>query len=198
MKNWTGNQKSIFSTLGASSHSEGERQKHDYYATNPIAIDLLFKEEVFSFDIWEPACGEGHLSKRMLDFGSYTGMNVYSSDLIDRGFGDVKDFLSIDNVEWNGDIITNPPYKYAQNFIEKSIQIIPEGNKIAMFLKIQFLEGKKRKHLFKKYPPKTIYISSSRIECGMNGIFKGTSAVAYAWYIWEKGYQGDTIIKWIN
>ena len=104
---------------------------------------------------------------------------------------------------FDGDIITNPPYKYAQEFIEKAIELIPIGNKIAMFLKIQFLEGKKRKKLFKKYPPKVIYVSSSRLLCAKNGEFEkmrqgGGSAVAYAWFIWEKGYKGDTIINWIN
>ncbi len=72
-----------------------------------------------------------------------------------------EDFLSIDNLEWNGDIITNPPYKYAQEFIEKALQIIPEGNKVAMFLKVQFLEGKGRKKLFLSQPPKTVYVSNS-------------------------------------
>ena len=199
-RNWTGNSKSVFSTLGASSHTKEERQREDYYATDPKALDLLFKEELFDINIWEPACGEGHLSKRMTEF--YL-MNVYSSDLIDRGYGEVRDFLSIENLEWNGDIITNPPYKYAQEFIEKSMQIIPEGNKIAMFLKLQFLEGKKRKQMFRIHPPKTIYVSSSRIQCAKNAEFArmkkgGGSAIAYCWYVWEKGYKGDTIIKWIN
>ena len=67
-----------------------------------------------------------------------------------------------------------------------------------MFLKLQFLEGKERKKLFLSQPPKTVYVSSSRIECGMNGEFKKTSAVAYCWYIWEKGYKGATEIKWFN
>ena len=80
---------------------------------------------------------------------------------------------------------------------------IQEGKNVAMFLKIQFLEGNKRKELFKKYPPKCIYVSSSRILCAKNGDFEGMkksggSAVAYAWYEWEKGYTGDTIIKWVN
>ena len=83
------------------------------------------------------------------------------------------------------------------------MQIIPEGNKIAMFLKLQFLEGKKRKQMFRIYPPKTIYVSSSRIQCAKNAEFErmkkgGGSAIAYCWYVWEKGYKGDTIIKWIN
>ena len=72
-----------------------------------------------------------------------------------------------------------------------------------MFLKVTFLEGKRRKDLFRQHPPKTIYVSSSRINCAKNGKFEdlretGGSAVAYAWYVWQKGYKGATIIKWIN
>lgn len=72
-----------------------------------------------------------------------------------------------------------------------------------MFLKLQFLEGKERRKLYDEYPPKVVYVSSSRILCAKNGDFEkmvegGGSAVAYAWFVWEKGYKGDTIIKWIN
>ena len=104
---------------------------------------------------------------------------------------------------WHGDIITNPPYKFAQEFIEKSLSIIPTGNKVAMFLKLQFMEGKARKKLFKANPPKTIYVSSSRLLCAKNADFEGMikgggSAVAYAWYVWEKGFSGKTTVEWIN
>ena len=69
-----------------------------------------------------------------------------------------------------------------------------------MFLKIQFLEGKARRELFRQHPPKVVYVSSSRLLCAPNGDFTNTngSAVAYAWFVWEKGFKGDTIIKWIN
>lgn len=106
------------------------------------------------------------------------------------------DFLKQTEV-FDGDIITNPPYKYAQEFIEKALELVPEGHKVCMFLKVQFLEGKGRRKLFEKYPPKRVWVSSSRIPCGRNGNFE-PSAVAYAWYVWEKGYKGDTIIKWFN
>lgn len=97
----------------------------------------------------------------------------------------------MENQQWDGDIITNPPYKYALDFIYKALQIIPDGHKVAMFLKVQFLEGKERKHLFKNFPPKVVYISSSRILCAKNADFKrmrenGGSAVAYAWFVWGK------------
>lgn len=91
----------------------------------------------------------------------------------------------------------------AVQFIEKAMESVTEGNKVIMFLKIQFLEGKSRKKLFEKYPPKTVWVSSSRITCAKNGDFEymkanGGSAVAYGFYVWEKGYKGDTILKWFN
>lgn len=108
-----------------------------------------------------------------------------------------------DNIGGGGDIATNPPYKYAQEFIEKALSIVDDGHYVCMFLKVTFLEGKRRKDLFRQHPPKTIYVSSSRINCAKNGKFEdlretGGSAVAYAWYVWQKGYKGATIIKWIN
>lgn len=198
-KDWTGNSNSIYKTLGASSHTDKERQGEDFYATDPIAAELLLQLEEFSENIWECSCGEGHLSKVF----EKNGYKVKSTDLIDRGYGESGvDFLEYTE-KWNGDIITNPPYKFAKEFIEKGMELITDGNRIVMFLKIQFLEGKARKILFKKYPPKTIWVSSSRITCAKNADFDGMkasggSAVAYAWYIWEKGFSGTTEIKWFN
>lgn len=99
------------------------------------------------------------------------------------------------------DIITNPPYSKAQEFVEHAIEISADGAKIAMFLKIQFLEGKARRKLFDRYPPKTIYVSSGRLRCAMNGDFERyakSNAICYAWYVWVKGYTDETVIKWIN
>ena len=196
MKDWKGNKASVFKTLGASNHCDHERQREDCYATEPKAAEWLCRLETFSKRILEPSCGEGHLSKVL----SANGYDVTSRDLIDRGYGDVADFLSIDNTEWNGDIVTNPPYRYAQEFVEKALSIIPDGRKVAMFLKLTFLEGKARKRLFEVFPPCRIWVSSSRLKCALNGDFEamGSSAAAYAWFIWEKGYKGDTIIKWFN
>lgn len=112
------------------------------------------------------------------------------------------DFLSSDEV-FNGDIVTNPPYKYAKEFVEHAIQCVPSGHRVAMFLKIQFLEGKSRRELFDRYPPKLIYVATGRINCCKNGDFSreqrsNNSAQAYAWFIWEKGYTGEPIVRWFN
>lgn len=200
MNEWRGNKNSVFKTLGASNHTDKERQSQDYYVTDPIAAELLLKQEEFLTDIWECASGENHLA----DVFKKHGYRVRTSDIVKRTpTTEEYDFLSMDNTSWHGDIITNPPYKLATEFIYKALSILREGNKVAMFLKVQFMEGKERKRLFTNFPPKVIYISSSRIMCTKNGEFEkmkqgGGSAVAYAWYVWEKGYKGQTTIKWIN
>lgn len=148
-KDWIGGSASTFKTIGASNHCDHERQAEDYYATEPAATDWLCKLEKFDGPILEPSCGEGHISRQLIA----AGYDVTSRDLVDRGYGEVADFLSIDMQEWNGNIVTNPPYKYAQEFVEKSLRIIPEGKKVAMFLKLTFLEGKGRKQLFANTPP---------------------------------------------
>lgn len=201
-KDWTGNSNSIYKTLGASNHTVKEREQHDYYATEPKALELLLEKEDFSDWVWECACGEGHLSE-VLKAHSYV---VKSSDIVDRGYPgtEVIDFLKVSKGDVKNDvsrdIITNPPYKYAKEFIEKALDISMDSTKIAMFLKVQFLEGKARKELFEKYPPKKIYISSSRLLCAKNGEFEKDSsrAVAYAWFIWEKGYKGEPVVRWFN
>lgn len=196
MKDWTGNKASVFKTIGASNHADHERAHDDYYATEPKATKWLLQLETFNRTILEPACGEGHISKELIRGGKV----VVSRDLVDRGFGEVADFLSEDNLHWDGDIITNPPYRYAQEFVEKALSIIPEGNKVAMFLKLTFLEGKARRELFRTAPPIRIWVSSSRLKCAMNGDFDGIggSATAYAWFVWIKGFKGHPTIHWFN
>lgn len=193
-KDWTGNKATTFAILGASNHSKLTREVNDYYATDPKAVQLLLEKEKFSSNLLEPSCGEGHIAKVLLKHGHA----VTSSDLIDRGFGDVQDFFEIE--KFNGDVITNPPYKIALDFVKHSLEIIPDGNKVAMFLKIQFLESKSRRIFFDEFPPKNIYVASSRLICAMNGEFDKykSSAACYAWFIWEKGYTGKPEIDWIN
>lgn len=196
MKDWVGNKKSTFTALGASNHTNYEREMNDYYASEPRIIDELFAVEEFKGTILECACGEGHLSKQMEKLGK----TVNSTDLIYRGYGKGGiNFLLCDGVQENTHVITNPPYKYALEFIKKAISIIQKGYKVAMFLKLTFLEGQKRHEFFRKFPPKVIYVYSSRRKCALNGKFEatGSSACCYAWFVWEKNYKKDPIIKWI-
>lgn len=187
----------VFATLGATNHSDNERATNDYYATDPMALVMLLDKEQFSNDVWECACGDGALSKVL----EAKGYNVLSTDLVDRGYGTGGvDFLEL-NEEYDGDIVTNPPYSKAQAFVEKALDIVTVGHKVAMLLRLQFLETKARRVLFERFPPKYVYVSSSRIQCARNGDFENYgkgSAVAYAWFVWEKGFDGEPIVRWFN
>ena len=203
-KDWTGNMNATWLTIGATNHTEKEREPDDYYATDPIAIDKLLTVETPNRRIWECACGGGHLSERLTAKGFY----VYSSDIKDRGYKrhtQKRDFLkaTISPFSNNFDILTNPPYKYAKEFVLKALSLLPAGCKCYMFLKLTFLEGKaRREEIFSKFPPKAIYVFSERVMCAKNGEFErmkagGGSAVAYAWYVWQKNWIGETKIEWI-
>ena len=201
MKDWTGNSKSIYTVLGASNHSEVERENNDYYATDPKALEIFLNridEDGVRLhkNIWECACGEGHLSEVLKN----RGYKVWSTDLIDRGYGSGNtDFLKSIPDSWCGDILTNPPYKYAKEFVEKALEVTRIGAYTVMFLKIQFLEGQGRRKLVKKHPPKYVYINSVRQTCYLNGDMskKLSSAACYCWFVWEKGFNGEPIIRWI-
>lgn len=182
-------------TLGSTSITKADREENDFYATEPKAVELLLAEETFANNILEPCCGKKHITN-VLESAGYA---VKSSDLIDRGVGaDIQDFFEI--TEWDGDIISNPPYKNALDFVKHSLEIVKEGSKVAMFLKILFLEGKTRKEFFLENPPKVIYVASGRLNCAKNGDFDKytTGAVCYAWFIWEKGFTGEPVVRWIN
>lgn len=201
-KDWSGNSNSIWKTLGASNHTEKDRQNEDYYATDKVAIDGLNSVWEIPQNIWECACGEGDLSKRLEELGHI----VYSTDLVDRGYGiGGVDFLKTTETPQDCTcILTNPPYNRALEFVNHSLELLPQGGYCVMFLKTTFLESKKRYNkLFSINPPKYMFQFVSRVLCAKNGDFEtmiagGGSAVSYAWFVFQKGYKGDTIIRWIN
>jgi hypothetical protein len=180
-------------TNGIAGHkNNGEREKDDFYPTPPHATQALLDMVKFEGDVWECACGDGAISKVL----EQNGFKVYSSDLFDRGYGDVGvDFLStykkVDN------IITNPPYKLAQEFVEHALK--NADKKVAMLLKLNFLEGVKRYNMFKSTPLKHVLVFSKRLTFyeGTLEKTKRSGVLAYAWYVWEKSYEGKPYIDWI-
>lgn len=186
--------------MGARNGASNTREENDFYATHPDAtkafLDKLAKDGIkLDHNIWEPACGQGHISKVLEEYGH----EVLSTDLINRGYGLGEiDFLST-NKDWHGDIMTNPPFKLATEFVRKAIDIIHQGNRVLMFVKIQFLESEERRKLFEEYPPEYVYVYSKRQQCSQNGDFENLKAKTqcYCWIIWNKHNIGDTIIRWI-
>lgn len=220
-KDWTGNGDSIFRALGASNHSDKEREANDLYATDPIALDKLSAVCPIAHKVWEPMAGLGHLSHWLQDHGH----DVLATDLIDRGVKDIiggVDFLSISQsdlfnegggqygvvLQWaNGktfDILTNPAYKFATSTILKALELIPNDGHVFMFVKTTFLEGKERREkIYDINPPRYVFQFSERVLCAKNGIFEYdgkriSSAVSYCWQVYNKhNDEHITEIKWI-
>lgn len=198
-KDWAGTSHSTFVTLGASNHTDHDRAILDYYATDPNAARWLLEIEPSIHNIWECACGQGHLAQVFDKIGKLNK----ATDLINRGYEkqtETLDFLKCGITNYKGSIITNPPYKMALEFVQHSLYCVADGELVCMFLKLTFLEGKERRAFFDQNPPIRVWVSSSRISCARNGDFDkyDSSAACYAWFVWQKGYKGETIIKWFN
>ncbi len=164
----------------------------DFYPTPAWATHALVDNEPFLGDIWECACGDGAMSSVL----SGTGQNVVSSDLYDRGFGEVGiDFRSTDRRSAN--IITNPPYNAAEDFVHTAVDAAE--NKFAFLLRLAFLEGVKRQSsIFKKVPPSRVWVFSERITFYPSGAErKGSGTTAYAWFVWDKEHLGPTELNWL-
>ena len=99
--------------LGASNHSKHAREEKDYYATDPIAGELLLEVEPELDNIWEYACGQGHLAKI---FRKVDKLNK-ASDIVNRGYGSIENFLTCTKPYNKGDIVTNPPLAYDKFYI---------------------------------------------------------------------------------
>lgn len=186
-------------SIVGSSRENGNREKNDFYPTPGYVVEELLKREKFIGITLEPACGDGAISKVLIN----AKMPVFSSDLIDRGYGCGRvDFLENDGLFKQHDvynnIITNPPFSLAQEFIEQSKKIATD--KIAMFLKTVFLESEGRKKMFQDndFPLKKVYQFSKRVSLYKDGVkMKNSGMIAYAWFVWDKNYVGLPTIEWI-
>ncbi len=180
-----------------------ERAENDFYATDPESLEKFLNLYDLSDckTFYEPACGMGHLSEVLKK--TYPDSKVYSTDLIERGYarGGI-DFLKTNYKVRFDCILTNPPFVLAKEFIEKSLKL--SDKYIIMFLKIQFLEGKSRKEFLENTPLRYVYVFSERQRPMMNGENinpktgkKWCSTMCFAWFVWEIGYKGEPIIRWI-
>lgn len=197
-KDWNGNSVAWKKTSGFRNDAHNERQVNDYYATEPKATRCLLELDNFK-EVWECACGGGHMALELLQ----GGVLVKATDKYDRGYyygeDETLDFLEYKG-DWSGDIVTNPPYKYASEFIKKGLSLLKEGRKLAIFVPVRYLSSKGRRQIFDEFPPYKVWVSSGRLNCAINGEFercKG-SPVDYCWIIWHKGYKGETKLGWFN
>lgn len=144
------------------------------------------------YSAWEPACGEGHMAKPL---GEYF-KSVFASDVHNYGYGNVLDFL-LPSDRRAAFIITNPPFRLAQSFVEYALSRADIG--VAVLVRTAFLESVGRyTELFKKHPPAIVAQFSERVPMFKGRVdAKGSTATAYCWIIWLNDRFGATEFRWI-
>lgn len=164
------------------------KNKHDYYPTPEIATVKFLEAEKFEGEIWEPACGDGAMSKVIERYG----YRCKSTDLIYRGYGEGGvDFLRSTYRAEN--IVTNPPFKLANKFIHQALE--HASRKVALLLRLNILESTGRKILFTEYPFARLYVHSKRIP--FQAMTDSNNAIAFAWYVWDFSHKGDAVIRFL-
>jgi len=194
----------VYKILGASNHSLTERAKNDFYTTPRVAIDKLLAElDKLNIKlpkcIIEPGVGTGSIALPLAEKGHF----IFGFDIENRGFPNtnIADWLTV-NQRPDGiaelAIVANFPYNNIQAHTEHSLSLLKDGEYLIELAKIQFLEGKARREMFDKNPPKYVLVFSERIKCLANGENSGgSSAICFCWYIFQKGFKELPRIDWI-
>lgn len=208
----------------AGSNSKRGRVENDFYATNPKAVEMLLSNNEFKKWFWkdynngsyiellEPCVGQGHIIQGIKSYYNNKNLPIHFTclDIVDRGYDNVivQDFMEYDTDKRFDCIMTNPPYEIAMEFAQKGMELLKPNVKMCMFLKIQFLEGRKRREFFNKYPPRYIYVFEKRMGTWRNGEeFEETedgkkkrlsTTMCHAWFCWEKGFTGEPIVRWVR
>lgn len=166
------------------------RNKNDFYVEPTWAVKALISKVKFEGTVHDPACGTGTIPIAFSEEKNW----VTGSDIVDRGFGLVKDFFSDHAMHDN--IVTNPPFNLIEYFINYGLKHIKY--RMAILARLTFLESQKRYSLFSKDPPEQVIVLSRRPSMppgGMNINPQG-GKTAFCWIVWNKQNTNLTILKW--
>jgi len=171
-----------------STGTEAAGDDYNFYPTPRLVTEALLEVEQFGSSVWEPACGDGAISAVLIKHGC----EVRSSDIVDRGYGEVEDFFESDRTA--DSIVTNPDYDYSEEFVRTALERTTQ--KVAMLLPLTFLASRGRYDLLRSSPLRSVYVFTGRISLHPPGERRsgGNGRENYAWFVWEHGYEGSPTI----
>ncbi len=161
-------------------------RKNDLYETPPDATRALLRVESLPHLIWEPAAGR----KAIADVLEQAGHDVVCTDLVDYGCEGVQtgvDFLMEFQPMFGADcIVTNPPYKNADDFVRNGLQLC---SKVVMLLRWAYAEGAGRSDIMDKHCSR-IWLGRERLPMmhrdGWEGSKLSVAAMPFAWFVFER------------
>ncbi|MDE2469414.1 MAG: hypothetical protein KGL35_11875 [Bradyrhizobium sp.] len=169
-----------------------DRVTNDWYIEPRWCVDALLDREAFTGTVIDPCCGAGNIIRACQD----RGMHARGADIMDRGSG----FETADWRSWIAapNVITNPPYGQINEFIERMVEIA--ARKVCILARLALLEGAERGKLFDRTPLARVWVSRRRISMppGGSDIKASGGSIAYAWFVWERGYIGAPALGWFS
>jgi hypothetical protein len=172
----------------------------DDFPTPPWAVRALIehvldRESLANLTCLEPSCGVGYMSRVLKEYFK----EVISNDIYDYGYGEVRNYLSSEysppTCDW---VITNPPFKSAEQFAFRSFNVARAG--FALFTRTVFLESVGRyENLFSWRPPTIVGQFVERVPILKGRLsYSATTATSYAWMVWDnKHVRTGTHLVWI-
>jgi hypothetical protein len=170
----------------------------DCYGTPPVAVGALLRVERLPRRLWEPAAGRGAIVNVL----RAAGHEVIASDIADYGepthFAG-RDFLVETKLPNGvGAIITNPPYKIVEPFVAHALDLCPL---VIMLLRLAFLESERRCGILEGRGLARVHVFRKRLPMMHRDSWQGrkaNSGMAFAWFVWARGYTGRTTIDRIS
>ena len=162
------------------------------------AVHALLRAEQVPNTVWEPACGAGAIVNVL----RATGRVVHASDLVDYGLEDSTgriDFLmELRAPPDTQAIVTNPPNKLTTEFAQHALLLCP---RVMLLQQIQFLGSAKRTPILDGGALARVHVFKRRLPMmhrrGWTGR-RNSSQVVYAWFVWNRGHTGPTILDRID
>ena len=164
------------------------RQVNDHYDTPAYTIQSLLDNHMIAYPVLEPCAGNLAIANIL------KSDEVYTNDINpDSPAAMNQDYLQFNERWYNRyqTIITNPPFNIAIDIIKRALSDVVDSGEVIMLLRLNFLGSKKRHDFWQEYPPKFIYVLSNRPKF----INNKSDSIEYAWFVWQKGYCGDTKLK---
>ncbi len=173
------------------------RDSLDDFPTPPWAtrglIEYVVGTSLGNLSCLEPACGRGHMVVPLSEYFE----EVKAQDIADYGYGQIQDYLTYEPTQHWDWIITNPPFRLAEDFILKALQEARRG--CAFLVRTTFLESVGRySRLFTNDPPSIVAQFVERVPMIKGRLDpKATTATGYCWLVWEGQKRAETQLTWI-
>lgn len=178
-----------------------ERADDDFYPTPPEPTRALLSAELGRLrdfaTIWEPAAGDGAMVREL----EAAGLDVFASDLVDRGCGAViRSFYDFsERSRPSRAIVTNPPFNQCNwrdgrgRWILHALDAL-NIEYMALLMSWSWPGAGGLAGLWAQHPPARVYLMRWKID--FTG--QGAPPMLNGWFVWDRTWSGETVLRMLD